>query len=180
MENKMCRPYKPWLTANDGSTSFTAPSPLFNAEPSSNIQRVCQTSSGYIPKEVLLIFFGAGDANDVFDARLYGWHRVPNGPNHFDFVPTLLADLSCTLGATTGVAGAHVGASELYVDTISINTQWETVANTTNDGTIELMSPASDLIAHVAIPIWGSEILQLDFDMTTGDPTGGNALFALY
>ena len=173
---QQCRHYRKFLATNSGATSFTAPVATVT-KPTSNIVEACHSGGRLVPECIKLIFFGNGDANDVFDARLYGWNRVPNDLLEL-WVPTLLADLTCTLGAGVGVAGSILVVADKFVDTISINDEFVHTADTTNDGTICLMSPAGDLVAHAIVPLFGSELLQLDFDMTTGDPTGGNALYA--
>lgn len=128
---------------------------------------------------VQFVFYGTGDADDVFDVRVLGWRKVGGSPTGL-WVPVIIAGLTCTLGTATGVAGAEVVATELFADTVTITSGGEptVTADTTRGGTFRLFSPANNLIAWVAVPLYGFAKLELTFDMTTGDPTGANALYS--
>jgi hypothetical protein len=121
------------------------------------------------PTWVSLLFFGTGDANDVFLAKVYGIRRVGASWTH---VPLL--SLTVTLGAKTGVAGGGVGAAELYADTLVVASPSYGVA----DGSYRLISPADDTVARLLLDTEGFEKLRIDVDDSTGNPTGMNALLA--
>lgn len=130
---------------------------------------------GFVPCKALIKPYGTGDANDVFNLRVIGWRRAQNG-QFFTWLPDILADLVCTLGAATGYAGGLVAATDLMVDTITITSEPTMTADVTPTGTLTIFSPANDLQAYAIVPLMGAELLELIFDMDTGDPTGGNAL----
>lgn len=170
------RHYKKVRTTNAADTSFPSKVPT-TTEPSGGgvINRsVAGDGSG-----LHLVFYGTGDADDVFDTRVIGWRKVTGGPTGL-WVPTIIAGLTCTLGTATGVAGSEVVATELFADTITITSGGEptVTADTTRGGTFRIFSPTANLIAWVVIPLYGFEKVELTFDMTTNDPTGANALYA--
>lgn len=75
------------------------------------------------------------------------------------------------MGTTVGVAGGTIVAAERYCDTIAL------VGTTGNDDiSIDIVSGADNLIAHVVVDLKGSMLLEATFDMTTGDPVDANAL----
>jgi len=117
-----------------------------------------------------VVFFGTGDANDVFDAIVYGIRRVGASWTH---VP--LIAVTVTLGAKTGVAGGGVVATELYADTIVVGSPSYGVA----DSSYRIVSPTGDSVARLLLDTEGFEKLRVDFDATTGSPTGMNALVAV-
>lgn len=118
--------------------------------------------------------YGTGDDNDVFAMRAYGWRRIRgNGTTLADlWVPTLLCELTCTMGAIVGVAGTPILAAERFCDTLALVTG-------NDDVSIDIVSPTGDQPAHAVIDTKGSAKLEMTFDMTTGNPTDGNCLVAL-
>jgi hypothetical protein len=70
------------------------------------------------------------------------------------------------------VAGTPVVATERFVDTITLVTG-------NDDISVDIVSPTADEIAHVMLDCKGFMKIEITFDMTTGDPTGGNCLVSL-
>lgn len=173
------RPLAKVLSANANTSGFTAKTALATTRPSSNVLDLGQYSSGgVLPCAIILYPYGLGSNNNVFSLRVWGWNRYLGQEL---WVPHQLAELSCTLSAFAGVAGQAILNTELFCDTISIVAtvgEPTTTANTTRDGTIELYSPANDQPAWAKINTYGAEILEFDFDQTTGTPTM-NALYKL-
>ncbi len=124
---------------------------------------------GHVPSWASVLFFGTGDANDVFLAKVYGVRKAGAA---WVYVPLL--SLTVTLGTKTGVAGGEVVAAELYADTLAVADPSYGVA----DASYRLISPADNTVARLLIDTEGFEKLRIDFDASTNDPTGMNALVA--
>jgi hypothetical protein len=110
--------------------------------------------------DVLLRFWGTGDPDTTFDARVWGWNLIGTL-----WVPDLVLACSCTLSATVGVAAATIANTGRFVDTISAS-----IIPTD----AELISPASDLIGSVRLFGLSHKKLQLVADLTGA--TGANAV----
>lgn len=169
------------LTTSATDSSFASRVPT-NTEPSGNgVIDIC-SQGALAPWAVQFWPFGLGDDNDVFDLRLWGWYRYGNNPGTLLWVPTLLAQVTCTMCAVTGAAGMLIAATERFCDTITIGHQPKKIdadsGGAASSGTLEISSPTNDLIAFGIVPLLGCQKLQLDFDMTTNDPTNANALLA--
>ena len=121
------------------------------------------------------IFYGTGDENDVFAARIIGWTVIRGVQNVTKdlWIPVVLAELTCTMSATPGIALAAVLSTELFVDTLVLVTGNEDVS-------IDIVSPTADEIAHCVVDLKGFQKVEVTFDTTTGDPSGCNALVSLY
>ena len=174
------RPFKKARATNATNTSFPS-KVLTTTEPSGDgVHDIVPIEGGISPCKVLVVPYGTGDANDVFDMRIIGWRPlVREAQNVLLWVPTILASLTCTLGAGTGVAGTPVLNTALIVDTITILSEPSVTADTTRQGLVEVYSPANDTLAWAELDLRGSYKIEFTFDATTGDPTGMNALFAL-
>lgn len=181
------RPFVKARSVNATNTSFaskvatlTEPSGDAGTATGASVLQLSDGPNGIVPCKALLIPYGTGDANDVFDMRIIGWRRVGSGPRpDVLWIPHILASLTCTIGAATGVAASPVVATELFVDTITILSEPTITADTTRQGTVMTYSPANDTIAWAIVDLQGCEKLELTFDTTTGDPTGANCLVAL-
>jgi hypothetical protein len=127
--------------------------------------------------------------NDTMDMRVVGWERaVGTDPTKTLWIPHILGQFTCTLSAKVGVAGALVVATERFADTIVTHAtvtgaQAKTTdtdgAGAASTGTILITSPANDLIAHIEMPTFGCELIELLFDTTAGGTTAMNALVKL-
>lgn len=191
MEGTMARPQRRVRSVNATNTSFPAKADTVT-EPAGDAGTATGASvidlaglggAGYVPGKVRLTPYGTGDADDVFEMKVIGWRRSKGfDSTHKDtWHPEVLAHLVCTLGTATGVASGTVSATELYADTISVASAGEPVTNadTTDAGTVVFFSPADNTRAYADVPLLGCEKFEVIFDMTTNDPTGGNALYTL-
>lgn len=123
--------------------------------------------------EIVILPYGTGDADDVFDMRVIGWRCVGRSATP-TWIPVTLAGFTCTLSAATGVAGGALVVAELLCDTIAL-----TGTSGNDDISIDIVSPANDTAAHVTVKLKGFQKIELIFDMTTNNPTGANCLIAL-
>lgn len=129
-----------------------------------------------VQNSALFVFFGTGNEDTTFSARVIGWRRLKGNPYHTSsptkdlWVPVVLAEFGCTLSATVGVAATPVVAADRFVDTITLVTGNEDVS-------VDFVSPTGDEIAHALVDVKGFQKLEVTFDMTGA--TDGNALVAL-
>jgi hypothetical protein len=114
-----------------------------------------------------LIFFGAGSANQTGIAQGYLWHRIDDL-----WIPTLILDLTLTLGAAVGVASHAVLDTEKLVKTIAAG-----AAMTTNAKDIQSPATATG-IAKVDFDLSGAQKFQLTLGVTS--VTNLNALLKTY
>jgi hypothetical protein len=122
--------------------------------------------------QVLLVPYGIGDDNDVFNLRVIGWRVVGNDSQTWLWVPVILAQFVCTMSTQVGVAGRDVLNTERFCDTITLTTG-------NDDVSVDITSPTGDVIAHASVDLKGSQKLELTFAMSTGSPTSANCLIAL-
>ncbi len=136
-------------------------------------------SGAVVPCHVLVVPFGTGDADDVFDMRVIGWRRIGSGLKpDVAWVPTILFSLTCTMGTHVGVALSPVVATEFFADTIVVLSEPTVTADVTRAGTVEVYSPANNTVAWAMGALRGCEKVEFTFDATTNDPSGTNCLFA--
>jgi hypothetical protein len=127
--------------------------------------------------------FGAGSDNDTFDIRVTGWRKaVPSSPEQrlgpggrsafiepaggVLWIPKVICEISCTLSAIIGIAGA-----------VAINTDRSADTLTLNKGVALLDTVVADSAgASFLCDVSGSELIEITFDMTGA--TNGNALVA--
>lgn len=112
------------------------------------------------PNWLMIVPFGDGAEDATFSLRLSGWDRIGTM-----WVPVTICELACTLGASTGVDGADVSASELFADTI---------AETVGAASLQVISPTADQIGIVVVDALAFRKLQLTAAL--GTATGANAL----
>lgn len=122
---------------------------------------------------LIVVFYGVGSNNNTFSARVIGW-RV-TGENNVDtllWIPVVLCEFAVTLSSTPiGVANKTIVATELFADTIAL-----TYGN--DDVSVDIVSPAADIIAHAVLDLKGFMKAELSFT-TGGSATSCNALVAL-
>lgn len=178
MHGCYARPFQKAKSTNATDSSFPSKVPV-HAEPTNDgVHDLGIGGGGEVPSDAVIIPYSVGSENDTFNMRVIGWRRLSHGATLL-WIPSILADLACTLGAQTGVAATAVVATELFCDAITITTEPVITSDVTNSGTSARFSPANDLIAWVSVPLYGSEKIEFTFDMATGDPTSANALFSL-
>lgn len=119
-----------------------------------------QGYQGAIRSGILVIPYGTGSDDNTFSVRVIAWNVIgSNTPGTQLWVPLVLAEVQCTLGTTTGIAGCQVANTELFADTITLTTGNANVS-------IDINSPADNTIAHFVIGVKGAQ--KLEFNFTTG------------
>lgn len=161
-------------TTNCNQSAFSNPLPTLTA-PTAGSGWVLASSlalnPGVVPSRLRLYPIGVGNANDVFSMRVWAlYHRLSSSGLHF-YLPVPVLEVSCTLGAYAGIASAEFTTTTLFADTITIVKEPVTTANTTNDGTTVVWSPANDTPAWVEIDSRAAIGHYFDFDQTTNTPT---------
>jgi hypothetical protein len=178
----LSRPYQKARATNSGATSFASKVATITEPSGDGVIQLAHGPNGHVPCHALLLPYGTGDANDVFDFDVWGWRRLGSGtPGNTIWIPSRIAGFTATLGTHTGVAGAPVVATELFADTLTIRAtvgEATITADVTREGTHVVYSPADNTSAWAKICLYGFEKIEVIFDMTTGDPTGGNCLIA--
>lgn len=171
--------YRKALAVNSAATSFATVGPTLTAP-------TVVTAAGYGLRcdysRMRLVFYGTGDANDVFEVRVYGWDQYSTGAGQI-YIPVPVAGFVCTMGAMAGPAGGDLTTTDLFVDTITAATipiEPTLAADTTRQGSVLISSPANDLIGFVDMPLFGYGNFGFAWDQTTGTPTGFNALVKFY
>ena len=122
--------------------------------------------------KIIVTPYGLGDDNDVFAMRIIGWRKIGTGSTAL-WIPVTLAELTCTMCAVVGVVGQTILDTEHFCDTLVLVTG-------NDDVSIDIVSPANDTLAHAVLDVKGFRKIEVCFDMTTGNPTSGNCLYAPY
>ena len=114
---------------------------------------------------LMLVPYGLGASNDGFSMRLIGWKPTRRTFGDALWIPVPLLEMTCLVGAATGVAGSAVLATELFCDTLT------GVTNKFNANvTCAIASPQDDTIAHAIVDLRGFSRLEFLFDQTTNTP----------
>lgn len=176
----LSRDFQKVRSVNATATSFASKVPTLT-EPSgdagsatgASVIDLCPGGNGVSQaSRLVLVPYGTGDADDVFAMRVIGWRCLGRGATTAIWIPVILAELTCTMSAVTGVAGGAVSATEYFCDTIAL-------VSGNDDISIDIVSPTGDVIAHAAMDLKGFQKIEFQFDMTTNNPTGANCLIAL-
>lgn len=176
--HSMARPWRRARTTNSTASSFRSTHHVTTEPSGDGIHELSQGGGGIVPCSVLFIPFGTGDDNDVLLLRILGWRRInPTTTELLSWKSFILASFTCTLGARVGTASTMVNASQRYADTLVVIKEPTYTADTTREGDIKIFSPADDTEAWAEVSLNGVEKIEFDFDDSTGDPTGMNALF---
>lgn len=136
------------------------------------------TDGNYCQNGMIILPYGIGSNNQTMSVRVIGWRKVgltdgQGGATTTIWIPVVLAEFACTLSSTPiGIAGAQVLNTELFADTITL-----TYGN--NNVSVEIISPAADIIAHAVLDLKGFKKVELSFT-TGGSATSCNALVAMY
>lgn len=113
--------------------------------------------------------FGIGADGNTFDMRVIGWLKTADTP--VTWIPTVIGQFACTVSSTlTGLAGGSVLNTEYFADTIA-PTYGSSVG-------IDVVSPANDVNALIAIDLRGFELVEVQFDV--GTITSANALYSTF
>lgn len=170
------RQHQKALTTNSNASSFASKVPTVT-EPTNDgvIDLRHGAVNAAIPQFMVVLPYGLGSDNDVFSLRVIGWRHIgeapPQGSPTWLWVPTVLAEVSCTISAAVGVAGARVLNTERFADTITIVSEPTITAATTRQGSILVYSPANDTVAWFELSLDGQEKVEFTFDQTTNTPT---------
>ncbi len=180
-----CRVYRKALTANNNDSSFASKIPTVT-EPTNDGVIDLKGTGSTIPQWMDVLPYGLGGDNDAFDMRVIGWRHIgelgPQAALKALWIPTILVEVTCTISAAVGIAGAVVLNTERFADTITIKSagfEPTITADTTRQGTVVVFSAVNDLIAWFALELRGMEKVEFTFDQTTQTPTM-NALISFY
>ena len=171
MDMNLARPFRKALTTNANSSSFPSKIPTITTPANDGVVTLAPDGAGLVPRKMIVLPYGLGSDNDVFDMRIIGWRRIGDVNSGILWVPTLLGKFTCTISAAVGVAGAPVLATERFADTITIGNEQSRTADVTRLGRVWLFSPTGDLIAWIEIDLEGFEKVEFTYDQTTGTPT---------
>lgn len=116
--------------------------------------------------DLTIIPIGTDTAAQTFKIRVIGWKSITAPDKTLLWVPTLIAEMTCTLGSITGVAGTAVPAANLFANAITL---------TYGKGVLHQGS----LIAQIRVPVEGYEMVELDFDRNAS-AASANALVSLH
>lgn len=136
-----------------------------------------------------LLILGTGKENDAINFRIWGVDRVfASRSGVLSFIGSGVATLGDINGFETD--GDIILKDDLLADTIvwTIGTSstspkgvgdliGDSTASLYSMGNIGAYSPTDDTPAMLLIPHFPFSELWVDFDMSTGDPAAGNALF---
>lgn len=173
------------LPANLDTTSFASLIPTITAPANAGtLPLLPWTVGGKVYQRLKVWPIGLGADNDGYSLRIFGWTHVGGGSTVNKenlWWPTLIVEATVLLCAKVGIASSPVLDTERFADTIAIVTQRQftdrgafdaTTTGPANRGTVEVLSPGSDLIGFLVIPITGFERLEFQVDQTTNTPTG--------
>lgn len=156
--------YAKVLTTNSTAASFASKVPTTTAPSGAGVLTLPVTQ--IMPAQLSLIFYGTDADNETFKSRVIGWKLVGTL-----YIPILLAEVTCTLSATTGVAAATILNTEFFADTIVLTAG-------TPAGSSVVFSPTGELVAHLLVDLEGFSIVEITFDMNSS-AASANALYAL-
>jgi hypothetical protein len=136
-------------------------------------------SNGLAQNKVKIIPFGTGSDTNTFKMRLIGWEIAYERDSGEDirtaiWIPTTLAEFTCTLSTPPGLAGTVVDGNQLFADTIALD---GTSGN--DDIDISITPPADNTIAHVVVDLKAAQKLEIIFDRNSS-ASSCNALYKLY
>ncbi len=151
-------------TANAADTSFAAKIPTTTKPTGTGVVNFARQSA--VPQWLKVVPFGTGGDDSVFEMWVTGWRKIATL-----WVPTRLVKLTCTMGTAVGVAAAAVVATERFCDTI-------TATGGVSNVSYQLFSTTDNTPAHALVSPNGCSLVEFTFDLTTGTPTGANALVA--
>ena len=161
------------VLATNSTTAAYAAQADATAEPAESTPGVIDLGRGRagVPNAVLFKFFGTDADNETGGCRVYGLKKVRDVAGGLtSYTHILLADVTFTLSARTGVASGVVGASEFYADTIARVTGVENVSD-------QILSPTGDVPAHLLVDAKGCRWLKVEL-ITGGSAASVNALHA--
>lgn len=119
-----------------------------------------------------IIPYADGTDNQTFDMRVYVWNKYlatsDNPTSVIYWVQVMLCQVAC-------VAGSVNGPTTEYPQTVDTITQTYPTAPVSS---VEIVSNAADIGAHICVDLKGGQLLQIVFD--DGTASGAAALVAFY
>lgn len=164
--------FRKFCSSNSTSASFPSKIPTTTQPTGGGVWDFTGTISPdglLIPSTILVVPYGTGTDNATFKMRLIGWRNLIDATLTTIWVPVVLAQYTCTLSATVGVASAALIATERMVDTLTADAM-------NPSGGVEDVSPTNDLVSHFVADIKGFPIIEATFDMNSS-ATAANALW---
>lgn len=118
-----------------------------------------------------LMPFGTDAADETFVVRIVGWReaRMIGATSTTLWVPTHISDVTMTLGAKIGVAGASVINTDFFCDTAVAVANGDT-------NRVQLFSPTGDAYATIRVRLDGFQKIGVYFDLVTA--ASANTLYA--
>ncbi len=123
------------------------------------------------PNRVFVMPYAAGGPTRSFSMRLWAWDHVGTDPRFLVWIPSLLAEFSCTLGAQNGIPNGLISDSEYFCDTLALTAGSLGFAG-------DLVSPGNGLIAYALVELKGCRKFQFDFQAP--DSNGDIAMNVLW
>jgi hypothetical protein len=159
---------------NATDTSFPARPPTLTEPTGEGVHDLDVTTSGRVANGVVVVPYGTGDENDVFEMKVILWRSTAVGSGQLWLPTTATATpFICTLSTAVGTSGGDLTASERVCDTIT-NADTDITSQTQP---VAIVSPTGNIPGSIRIFTYGAAKVEFIFDSTTGDPTGMNALF---
>jgi hypothetical protein len=171
------------LATSSTATSFASKIPTITKPSGDGVHEF--GNSGSLPDLMHAMFYGAGADDSTFDVRIIGWDPTIDVSLKPLWVPRILTTLTITLSTAVGIAGSYVIDTDRFADTLVVHATVAPQATFTDvvsaaaasRGTVEIFSPANNVIAWANIPLRGCTLIEFSYDMTGA--TNGNALFRL-
>lgn len=156
-----------WQTANSTATSFaskvaTATAPTDGA---TGVRELSRTT-GIVANNIMLMPFGTDAANETFKMRVIGWSKTESL-----YIPCILYEFTCTLGSATGVANHKPVNTDLFADTITLDS-----GNADVDATI--LSTADDTMCYAICDLKGFSLVEIIFNRNSSSASC-NTLYRL-
>jgi hypothetical protein len=178
-----CAILKKALATSSTSTSFASKIPTITEPTGAGVHDLGH--SGCLSELMRVMFYGEGADDTTFDVRIIGWDKTIDVSGKPLWVPQILCTLSCTLSTVVGIAGSYLTADERIADTLVVHATVAPQATYTDlvsaaaatRGTVEIFSPANNLVAWANVKLHGCRKVEFSFDMTGA--TNGNVLFRL-
>lgn len=154
-------------TADATDASFPSKVPTTTAPTGAGVLDVAVDPAATTQRHLLLLPYGGDAENETFKLRVIGWKATTNGL----WVPTILAELTCTLGTATGVDGSDVENEMFFADTLVLAAGYSSDA-------VRVTSPANNTVARALVDLEGHRKVEVTFDRN-GSAASCNALYAL-
>lgn len=164
------RAWKVALSANSTQSGFASRVPTTSNTIDSEQQSSAPNAASFRNEgdTVEVAPYGAGADNSTLSLRVIGWRRAGPVVNSFiQWIPTVVADLSCTLSAAVGIAGRTPTSTDRFADTITVTT-----------GVAVVPSVTADTVGTAFVAVDGYEYIE--FITSVGTATNANCLFVSY